>query len=485
MTRSQNSEGCIPGPSRELRQFLRESGVDLDETFSDDEPLISSGKLDSMGLVQLILWIEARTGRAIDPGAMDLAREFDSIRLVLAYVDQAEKGTAVRRPVASPAPLSGERVEIVRYNEAHKTEVAWLQCGLWSKDPDRNIRYLEWKYEANPYGGEPVLYLAFLRDELIGMRGFYASRWEFGRPAGQRDILVADDLILGERYRNKGYVHQIMQTALADLDERGEAFVFNLSGGPLTVLSSLATGWKSAVRLEPIVRRSGMARARHTTGVILSSLPGLRRFSNLPLLREGGGRSSFKGFDRRRGHYRSTNGIRVEFSADPRPEQMARLIGQIGHDGRLRHMRDATFLDWRLRNPLAEYRFCYVGEESLDGYAILGRNTVEGAHDPKVVIADLEAIDEGTRTALLDAVVRPGVFDHLYAWSATLKPADIEFLGRAGFRSAVANYKNRRNPQILVCPTGLTRSETPWWLDGLSLLEPCNWDMRMIYSMAG
>jgi hypothetical protein len=164
---------------------------------------------------------------------------------------------------------------------------------------------------------------------------------------------------------------------------------------------------------------------------------------------------------------------------------MARLIRQIDHDGRLRHTRDAEFLKWRLMNPLAEYRFCYVGDESLDGYMILGRTVAAGARDPKVVVADLEAIDERTRTALLDAMLHPGVFDHLYAWSATLKPAEIEFLGRAGFKPAFANYKTRRNPQILVCPTGLARSETPWCLDSLSLLDPCNWDMRMIYSMAG
>jgi len=475
----------MAGRSRELRRFLRESGIELEETFGDDEPLISSGKLDSLGLVQLILWVEARTGRAIDPAAVNLAREFDSIQRVLAYVDQAEEGMTIRRPVARPAPRDCERVEIVRCTEVHKAAVARLQCGLWSKDPDQNIRYFEWKYEANPYGGEPVLYLAFLHGELIGMRGFYASRWEFGRPARQLDILVADDLIIDERHRNKGYVHQIMETALADLGERGEAYVFNLSGGPLTVLSSLAMGWKSAGRLGPMARRSGMARARHTSELILSSLPGLRRFSNSPLLRDRGGRSSFEQFDRLEGSFRSTNGIRVDFSANPRPERMARLVGQIGHDGRLRHMRDPMFLNWRLRNPLAEYRFCYVGEESLDGYAILGRNTSAGALDPKVVVADLEAIDERTRTALLGAVVRPGMFDHLYAWSATLKPADIEFLGSAGFRSVVADYKIRRHPQILVRPTSVARPETPWCLDGLSLLDPCNWDMRMIYSMAG
>lgn len=471
--------------SRELRRLLQKIGVDLDDSFSDEAPLISSGMLDSLGLMQLILWVESKTGQAIDPASVNLARELDSIRLVLAYVDHAGAGTVVRDTVKRPVPRHGDGVEIVRYKAAHKSAVAQLQCLLWSKDPDQNIRYLEWKYEANPFAREPCLYLAFQSGRLIGMRGFYASRWELGRPARQHDILVADDLVLEKSHRNQGHVHQIMQTALADLDERGEAFVFNLSGGPLTVLSSLAMGWKSVGHLEPIEHWGTTARLRHRARRMLSSLPVLWRFSNLQVLHQRGLRSPFQDFDRRGGCYRSSNGMRVDLSADPRPEQMIQLIRRIGHDGRLRHVRDVAFLNWRLSNPLAEYRFCFVGEEALDGYAILRRSVAAGVPDAKVVIADIEAIDERTRSALLDAAVRSVAFDQLYAWSAILKPCDIEFLKQAGFTPAMGISNFHEHPQILVRPTNAARFEAPWCLEGVPLLEARNWDMRMIYSMAG
>jgi hypothetical protein len=73
-----------------------------------------------------------------------------------------------------------DEYEIVRYRPAHKPQVAKLQTHLWSSDSNLAARYLEWKYEENPYAKEPVIYLAFQGGELVGMRGLYPSRWEFG-----------------------------------------------------------------------------------------------------------------------------------------------------------------------------------------------------------------------------------------------------------------------------------------------------------------
>jgi len=469
----------------ELRQLLSTFGVNAAESLSDDAPLISSGMLDSLGLLQLILWVESKTGRTIDPEAVDLARELDSIRLVLAYVGQAGAGRVVREDAGRPSQRAGEGIDIVRYTAAHKTAVAEFQMGLWSKDRDQNIRYLEWKYEDNPYTGEPCLYLAFQQDRLIGMRGFYASRWELGRPTRRHDILVADDLLIAENHRNQGFVHQIMQAALSDLCARGEALVFNLSGGPLTVLNSLAMGWKNVGRLEPIENWGGAAGRRRRIRLLLSSLPVLWRFSDHGMLRERAARNPFHAFDHHRGSHCSSNGVTIHLSAEPRPEQMARLVRQTGHDGRLRHVRDAAFLEWRLGNPLAEYRYCFAGEDSLDGYAILRISRAAGVPDSRVVIADIEAIDERTRAALLEAVVRPGSFEHLYAWSATLRTGDIGFLEKCGFTPAIGTDDVHAHPQILGRPTGDATCEASWCLYGVSLLEACNWDMRMIYSMAG
>ena len=180
-----------------LAQFAR-WGIDLSSDLVDHGSLIASGLFDSLALFNLVLWIEAKTGRAIDPTSVDIAQEWDSVADILRYLrrtlDVSDSGAARRsRAATSPLPQSGYR--IVRYDPSFKHAVAQFQTGLWSPDPELNRRYLEWKHESNPYSAAPDIYLAFHNEELVGMRGFYASRWEAGVPTRRWTVLVADDLL--------------------------------------------------------------------------------------------------------------------------------------------------------------------------------------------------------------------------------------------------------------------------------------------------
>ena len=56
--------------------------------------------------------------------------------------------------------------DIVRYRPEHRADVAALQTHLWTTDAGLGARYLEWKYENNPYLKEPLIYLAFHGGEL-------------------------------------------------------------------------------------------------------------------------------------------------------------------------------------------------------------------------------------------------------------------------------------------------------------------------------
>ena len=139
--------------------------------------------------------------------------------------------------------------EIVSHCPAHKGQLAALQTNLWTTDINQAARYLEWKHEENPYVKEPLVYLAFHGRELVGMRRFYGARWEVGSPP---EICSADDFVIAPQHRDRGLATIIMNAAFGDLARRGHQYVFNLSGGQTTVLSSLAMGWKSAGPLEPI-----------------------------------------------------------------------------------------------------------------------------------------------------------------------------------------------------------------------------------------
>lgn len=79
----------------ELLKELGGWGVKVNGDLRDDTSLIVSGRIDSVGLFQLLLWIEEKSGCAIDPAAVDLRREWDSIHAILGYIERRRAGRTV------------------------------------------------------------------------------------------------------------------------------------------------------------------------------------------------------------------------------------------------------------------------------------------------------------------------------------------------------------------------------------------------------
>jgi hypothetical protein len=370
--------------------------------------------------------------------------------------------------------------EIVRQRPEHKAAIAELQTALWSPDPALNLRYLEWKYEHNPWAVEPRVYLAIRSGRVIGMRGFFESRWEVGVPARVVSIPLADDLTVRADERNTGLVTRIMRAALTDLAASGVEYTFSLSAGMVTAFGSLVQGWKSPLRYE-LLSRSDPASdrcARLRRRAERTRL--LWRFAGSPLLLAPAERRPFARLDARA---RELSGFQLE--RQPRCQGMAQLVAELGHDGRLRHVRSAEYLAWRFADPLREYRFLHAPASGrLDGYLVLSKRVGSGRGVGRVVVSDLEARSEEIRTALLDAAIGAGGFPELAVWAATLRPAEKVLLAQRGFGPADPVSAARGWPCALVRSTR-ERAAGEWSLAERPLLDPRSWDLRMLYSMAG
>ena len=114
-------------------------------------------------------------------------------------------------------------------------------------------KYLEWKYLRNPYRTDP---LRLRRTRPQGSRRCDArllrrSLVDAGRRRGHP---LRRRLRRGEHHRTSGVATALMQVALADLPSHGVSCVINASGGRITVLQSLAMGWKSVVAVDPLDR---------------------------------------------------------------------------------------------------------------------------------------------------------------------------------------------------------------------------------------
>ncbi len=471
------------GLRAELLAFLEGCDISLPEDFDDDTQLLSSGMLDSLALFNLVLWIEERTGGSIDPTQMDIVHSWDSVRRILRYI-----GAEREAPVAAIVPGRGGalpgQVRVVPYTPEHKDAVAIFQTGLWSPDVALNRRYLEWKHEENPYVVAPRAYLAIDNGELVGMRSFYPSRWQVGRPTREVDILVADDLLVREDRRDEGIVSAMMRAAFDDLRSEGAEYVFNLTGGPVTVLGSLAMGWRSAGFLDGVGLRSQAQRWRVSVRERMKSMRFAWRYADSPRLQAGIERYPFQRLDTRAGALLPGD-MQLEVSATPRVEEMAALIERVDYDGRLRHVRDAMFLEWRFRHPFNEYRFIYAGGTPLDGFLVLKWSGARGRANLRVQIVDLEAVDERVSAALLEAAVKVGHFPELVTWRATLSPSVTGVLDRLGFEPVDRERATHGWPCVLVRSIDDTRLDEDWALCGTRLLDLSSWDMRMLYTMAG
>lgn len=174
----------------------------------------------------------------------------------------------------------------------------------------------------------------------------------------------------------------------------------------------------------------------------------------------------------------------VMLSRSPRPREMADLVARLPWGGGIRHVRDADYLAWRFRNPLHEYRFLFWDDGGLQGYLVLQRYLSECADQGCVNIADWEAADEHIRSGLLEAALTWGHFARLHAWTVGLSDAIHARLRDHGFVRAEAAVRTQSGGP-LVCRLGEAEPDTPWKLGGRDLLHIADWDLRMLYSMAG
>jgi hypothetical protein len=372
--------------------------------------------------------------------------------------------------------------EIIRYRPEFKREVVELQRFLWSPEVAVNTAYFEWKYERNPYLSEPLIYLALCGRRVVGMRGLYGSKWQVGHPSETFFAPCADDLVVHPEHRDRGLVTGIMKATYASLADMGQQWVFSLSASPVTLVSSLAGGWRRVAAMQPVERGSprrpfvGRLRALAGRSTLLRRVA--RRARKMSTAVVG---HPFVPLERNAARPGEAS-RRVSVAAEPRPGAMADLVEGLDWDGRIRHLRDRQYFAWRFRNPLFRYCFLFWEDARLEGYLILRAPVYWLA---PVAIVDWEATSQQVLGELLHAAIAWGRFSKLTAWTATLPDErrallrDLEFLDEK--RRGVARY----HPCVLVRPVPEEPIATDWTLGGRALLDPANWDMRMLYSMYG
>ena len=105
--------------------------------------------------------------------------------------------------------------------------------------------------------------------------------------------------------------------------------------------------------------------------------------------------------------------------------------------------------------------------------------------DRRVNIVDLEAIESRVQSALLRTAASAGAFAELVTWAATANQSMKQKLRDLQFTEIDKEQSGPRAPRILVRSLDIARLEQDWLMGDTLLLDLKNWDMRMLYSIAG
>ena len=362
----------------------------------------------------------------------------------------------------------GSEYEIVPYRPEHRPAVVALQRHLWGPDAAGNESYFAWKYEANPYLREPVIALAIHRGTVVGMRGLCGARWEVGAGGTRVDLPFVDDLVVAPEHRDRGLAGRLIRATLASAKALGCPLVLSLRAGTVTMMSSLAAGFRSLGAMEPVVRMAEGTRVRLWFLDRLKRKRLLWRVAGSPMLRSRAEREPFRRLDRGAS---LPGGIAV--SSRPPIEAMAALFAAEVPDPRIRQLRDATFLDWAFRNPRLDFRFLTLGGDRLEAILVLHQLRFGPGLPARVEVAEWEGVSEAAREAVMAAAIAGGRFPELMCWTATAPPGGGEVLTRMGFVPGDLEQRVRGVPAALVYPTGETADA--WTLFGVDAAVRAHW----------
>lgn len=359
--------------------------------------------------------------------------------------------------------------EIIAYSPEFRDRLLLLQRRSWGPDLAGNSNYFKWKYEDNPHGDQPLVYLALFDGEVVGMRGFWDINWQINND--RIPAVCAGDLVVTHEHENKGLFRKIMGFAETDLASRGYQYLLNLSASPVTFLHSLRNGWKVIQPWQTVRLETGPWETIQRTHARMIKLPYLWRLEN-----------SNPAQDILKKLHRAMTGNRigdVVISDESRPDAMAAVAARNASSKAITHGMDADYLRWRFRSPVSEYQFFYLGEDELQGYLVMETRRA-GSHGHCAVV-DWRGDEPSAKQALIQAAIAATRPAAISIWTVSRSEEDKEILQQAGFHSIDETRGIKRyQPALLIKP--LIESTEAHDLLSQQISDPENWDSHMLFS---
>ncbi|MDR3509382.1 MAG: GNAT family N-acetyltransferase [Caulobacteraceae bacterium] len=324
-------------------------------------------------------------------------------------------------------------------------DVCQLQELLWQGGAERNAAYMRWKYAENPYLDHRYVVLARQAGALVGMIGAFGALWEV---PGVGDIMLPclADTVIADSHRGTPLFRHMLQHLVQRLGDDDVPWLLDFGDQPAGP-AMLMRGWTSV--------------GPWAIGAFRRDRPGPGSWSC-----EARGKRS---------------GLQLRCVDSPSPKALAQVIARVTSGGpRARHVRDATYLSWRLKNPLARYYLLTAQGDGLEGYLLGHRTLVDGIEgETPTTIMDCEAASDSVWLDLAEAALTNLPGREIMIWARDMSATRRAVLADLGmmFRAPKGRLTADMNlPNLIMCRTR-AQAHDPVIED---LSKPDHWDLGCI-----
>jgi len=369
--------------------------------------------------------------------------------------------------------------EIKPYAPDLLPQVAELMKHLWTDDHQTNSDYFKWKHVDNPYLDHPLGIVALHGGKIVGFRGFFATRWTTGKGDGEFTLLSPGDTCVHPDHRKKGLSVAMATKAMQELDSRYKVFL-NLSSSPNSVPGYQRLGFLPLLPKRLILIFGKRKRVNDTAS------PGLKG-----TFKKSGIRGILRSISKKQDEIPSKK-VDIEFrefgdiivSDAPRPDAMHSVVSKQKKRGsRFRLVQDETFFRWRFSNKRNRYIFYYYKTgENITGYIVIGAPPDKYQR----MVMDFSESKPGALERILEYIIESKHFDRLSIPSFSLNDDLKRAMKNLGLDKNISSNRTKATTKdemyLLVRPVKEKHSDKDWFINGLDIRSPENWEIKTVCS---
>jgi hypothetical protein len=354
--------------------------------------------------------------------------------------------------------MTSDDYEIRPYCSEFFPQVVDLLQYLLGSDHDNNVSYFKWKYYDNPYTETPLGIMALYKREVVGFRGYFATRFQI---KGKNDKIISlcpGDTCVHPDHRRKGL--SVAMGDRASEEYSGKYFFFlNLSSTKISLPGYLK------MRFLPLSLKTYLTRCS-TAGLVKYLFNAKKRFNQIA------SKIPFGTFDD------------IIVSQQPRSKDMHVLIeGQEVNTDKITLFQDEDFFRWRYENKHNKYVFLY----RLKNGVIIGYVVIQiSPNNRRGYIVDYAQGDETSVEKILEFIIKAKCFDVLSIYHFSVTDDIKQNLQDLGFKNvSLFRFIERRitgELPLLICPVKHNYSDNDLFVEGLDLRKIENWHIKGICS---